>query len=199
MVWVTIPDTDVDQDSPVTVALMSALRDNVKGALRGDPSAPIAHTGWHPYNKQTVGDSATGIFYDHAVDGNTNSPVFSPNFEDGYEYAFLWNGLTIDSNRPVDVHLVRSSNQSLIEVSEVFFNQGPITAGGQLRFPRFAQNQFTVSTFLVGNDHFIVNSAIPVVPLGVTDTIQSFRFNPDQTTITGGTCALYRRREYITG
>lgn len=40
MVWTTIPNSDVDADSPVTVSLMTALRDNVAAALAQDSGAP---------------------------------------------------------------------------------------------------------------------------------------------------------------
>ena len=43
--YVTIPNTDVDQDSPVTVALMTAYRDNVIAVTEGATGAPRnAHT-----------------------------------------------------------------------------------------------------------------------------------------------------------
>lgn len=40
MVWVNIPNSDIDQDSPVTVALMTALRDNPEAIADGDSGAP---------------------------------------------------------------------------------------------------------------------------------------------------------------
>ena len=38
--WTNIPDADIDQDSPVTQPLMSALRDNPIALAEGDPSSP---------------------------------------------------------------------------------------------------------------------------------------------------------------
>lgn len=38
--YVTIPDTDIDQDSPVTVTLMTALRDNSIAISEGTSGAP---------------------------------------------------------------------------------------------------------------------------------------------------------------
>jgi len=38
--YTTIPDTDVDQDSPVTVPLMTALRDNPTAVTEGASGAP---------------------------------------------------------------------------------------------------------------------------------------------------------------
>jgi len=40
MAWVTISNTDIDADSPITVALMTALRDNVAAMGAGDAGAP---------------------------------------------------------------------------------------------------------------------------------------------------------------
>lgn len=40
MVWVNIPDTDIDQDSPVTVALATAWRDNPIAIAEGLTGAP---------------------------------------------------------------------------------------------------------------------------------------------------------------
>ena len=40
MVWTNIPNSDIDQDSPVTVALMTALRDNPEAIADGDSGAP---------------------------------------------------------------------------------------------------------------------------------------------------------------
>lgn len=38
--YTAIPNADVDQDSPVTQPLMTALRDNVLAIQEGDPTAP---------------------------------------------------------------------------------------------------------------------------------------------------------------
>lgn len=40
MVWTVIPNTDIDADSPLTVALLTALRDNVAAAFAKDFGAP---------------------------------------------------------------------------------------------------------------------------------------------------------------
>lgn len=38
--WVTIPDGDIDPDSPITTPLMTALRDNVAATAEGSSGAP---------------------------------------------------------------------------------------------------------------------------------------------------------------
>lgn len=40
MAWITIANSEIDQDSPITQTLMTALRDNVPAALNGDSGAP---------------------------------------------------------------------------------------------------------------------------------------------------------------
>ena len=42
MTWTTIPDGDIDPDSPITTSLVTALRDNVAAAFAGDSGAPTA-------------------------------------------------------------------------------------------------------------------------------------------------------------
>lgn len=44
MVWTTIPDSDIDPDSPVTSALMTAYRDNFAAMANGDSGAPAILT-----------------------------------------------------------------------------------------------------------------------------------------------------------
>ncbi len=44
MVWTTIPNTDIDADSPITVALMNSLRDNTAAMANGDAGAPKVQT-----------------------------------------------------------------------------------------------------------------------------------------------------------
>ncbi len=40
MVWTSIPNSDIDADSPITTGLMTALRDNVTAQANGDSGAP---------------------------------------------------------------------------------------------------------------------------------------------------------------
>lgn len=79
MAWTNIPSTDVDQDSPVTQTLMTALRDNAQWAWECT---------WHPYDMAYPGDGNDGVIYDQAVDGSV-ATVVSPDFADGFEYRFL--------------------------------------------------------------------------------------------------------------
>lgn len=68
--WTDIPNGDIDQDSPATETLFTAIRDNI-----------IAQS-WSYY------DDGDGVIYNHAVDGNVTT-IVSPDFDDGYEYLFV--------------------------------------------------------------------------------------------------------------
>ncbi len=44
MAWVSISNSAIDQDSPITVSLMTALRDNPAAIANGDAGAPLIQT-----------------------------------------------------------------------------------------------------------------------------------------------------------
>lgn len=90
-----IPNSDIDQDSPVTVTLMTHVRDNPIAAAEGATDAPVNAAAWHPYNQTHFGDGNDGVIYDHSVDGDV-STIESPTFDDGYEYAFAYYELSHD-------------------------------------------------------------------------------------------------------
>lgn len=91
-VYTAIPNGDIDQDSPVTQPLLTALRDNLLAGLEGDTTAPVNQATWHPYNKVTVGDTNTGLIYSFPVNGAVAS-IVTPDFADGYEYALIFEDL----------------------------------------------------------------------------------------------------------
>ena len=75
---------------------VQALRDNPLAIAEATSGAPVVAAGWHPYNKVTAGDANTGLIYSFAVNG-AQATVTSPDFEDGYEYAFLLNHISASS------------------------------------------------------------------------------------------------------
>jgi hypothetical protein len=92
-----VADTTIAFQKGITLQQGRALRDNPIAIAEGAAGAPYVAAGWHPYDGVTVGDGADGVIYDFAVDGAVNS-VTSPNFVDGYEYQFHFEGLTINGN-----------------------------------------------------------------------------------------------------
>ena len=70
--YTTVPNSDIDQDSPVTVALTTALRDNPLAIQEGDASAPkiqyaaldtwystVSAVGTYGFLKKTFGGGVT--------------------------------------------------------------------------------------------------------------------------------------------
>jgi hypothetical protein len=55
--------------------------------------------GWHPYNRTTLGGSETGRIWSTAVDGAV-AIVTTPDYEDGYDYAFLFDRVATSSGVP---------------------------------------------------------------------------------------------------
>ncbi len=58
MAWTTIPNGDVDADSPITTSLMTALRDNPEAIANGDSGAPEIQTA--AYAAASVDQTALG-------------------------------------------------------------------------------------------------------------------------------------------
>jgi len=94
--YTAIPNGDIDQDSPLTQPLLTALRGNPIAAREGATGAAYEASAWHPYNGVTIGDGATGLIYDQSVHG-TVATLETPAWADGYEYRFIYEGLRHNS------------------------------------------------------------------------------------------------------
>jgi hypothetical protein len=86
--WTTISNAAVAVGAIPSSSTVTALRDNPVAVAESASGAPVVATGWHPYDKVSVGDGKDGLIYDHAVSGNVGS-VITPDFEDGYEYRIV--------------------------------------------------------------------------------------------------------------
>ncbi len=93
----SIAATETDPQAPVTAALMKALDANPTAIAEGAPGAPVLTSSWFPYDMFDVGDGATGLVYDFAVDGGVGgaSPFVFPDFVAGYDYRFVFEGIGI--------------------------------------------------------------------------------------------------------
>lgn len=86
--WTTISNAAVAVGGIPSSSTVTALRDNPSAVAEASTGAPVVFAGWHPYDKVSVGDGKTGLFYDHAVTGTVSS-IVTPDFEDGYEYRLV--------------------------------------------------------------------------------------------------------------
>jgi hypothetical protein len=109
--WTEISNPAVAVGGIPSSATVTALRDN-PGAMAGAAAgAPVIFAGWHPVDKVSVGDSADGLIYSHAVDG-TVAEIVTPDFEDGYEYRIVADALSHNSgsNRNLVLQLYRETD-----------------------------------------------------------------------------------------
>jgi hypothetical protein len=90
--YVSIPNGDIDQDSPITQPLMTALRDNPLAISEGDTTAPVNTSSWHAYNKVLNNDANTGVIWSFAVNGAV-AAVTTPDFVDGFEYMLFFDNI----------------------------------------------------------------------------------------------------------
>ena len=111
--YVAIANSEIDQDSPGTQPLFTALRDNPLSIAEGGTDAPYAQAGWFPYDGATVGDGNDGLIYDQAVDG-TVAAVTTPDFTDGYEYRLIFGGLSHNNGASVklEINLYKETSAS---------------------------------------------------------------------------------------
>lgn len=109
--YTTITNSQVDTDSPIDQALMTALRDNPLAIVEGSANAPVNQWAWHPYNMTDVDDGNDGEFYNHSTDG-TVATVETPAFADGYEYKVIFEDVSNSSagNNTLYVDIYHSTN-----------------------------------------------------------------------------------------
>ncbi|RBO54073.1 hypothetical protein DSD19_06325 [Rhodovulum sp. BSW8] len=162
--------------------LSASVGGDIERLAEGADGAPVVATGWHPYNKITVGDSATGLFWSRATSGATTT-ITTPDFEDGYEYTVR----LMDLAPPASV-VFGLYYQIFDAVSNSY---GPVTT--------LMEEVSVVSNMM----HGLGFTRLPRVHSsgGVRHVRYTLRGGPSGSplSINTGTAHLYRRREYITG
>ena len=91
--WTTISNAAVAVGGIPSSTTVTALRDNPAAMAEQVAGAPVIFSGWHPYNKVSVGDGVTGKIYDFAING-VQASIVTPDFEDGYEYRIVCRDLS---------------------------------------------------------------------------------------------------------
>ncbi|NIZ63280.1 hypothetical protein DL239_20135 [Sedimentitalea sp. CY04] len=89
-----------------TAQAIAAQSDNFGPEEVGSP-----YHGIYPYDGVTVGDGATGLLYDHAVDGNV-TVVTTPTLEAGYVYYVYFRGVSFGGSADAQRAQVRGYNAS---------------------------------------------------------------------------------------
>lgn len=201
--YTTIPNGDIDQDSPVTQPLMTALRDNPLAGFEGSTDAPINQAAWHPYDAEFVGDGNDGVIYDFTVDGAV-SVVETPDFSDGYEYGLILSGVSGNSGPDFIIDAYMESGATWLNLFTSTTSTAAYSYNGHayVSFPRVPQNGF----YLHGNLFHRAGGSSTADDInggaafsGGADVVQKLRFRVNVGTLDAGTVKLIRRREYITG
>ena len=142
----TVSDTAIASGKPITLQQGRAQRDNLIAAREGATGAPYEASAWHPYNGVTIGDGATGLFYDFAVHGAVAS-VDTPTFADPYEYALLGEGLSHNTGATnIDLRLYRETSAAYVSVFSRNMPSSPstLTVWAEIYRPRIAATSMRV-------------------------------------------------------
>lgn len=198
--WTSIPDTDLDQDSPVTVTLMTALRDNVPAAGEGSSGAPILQQGWHPYDATIVGPDADGEIYDYGTDGSVTE-IETPTFDAGYDYMVIFKNLSFNFTDSIRFGLYGASAATVSWLTmDSFTNTLTYSGFWEIRNPglslrtHFSDARYISDGTIGGND--ALGGAI-AHRFSSDDTVSKGYFqSANGLNIDSGTVWLYRRRNY---
>ena len=105
--YTAITGGQVDQDSPLTQALATALKDNVLAIAETDATAPLAAFTWQIED----GTGGTDPIWDHSVDG-TVAQIETPVFDAGWEYALVGEGISINDAGNLELAAYRTAASS---------------------------------------------------------------------------------------
>jgi hypothetical protein len=199
--WTSISNAAVAVGGIPSSSTVTALRDNPSAVAEASTGAPVVFAGWHPYDKVSVGDGKTGLFYDHAVTGTVSS-IVTPDFEDGYEYRLV--GLDLShtntlSNSSLKLESFKETDAVYAEVRDTASASAFVSFGFHAEFylPRVASIAHFVGTLSHGGSSYSSNvdldSAMYLVP---AQKLLRARLRFSTGNVDGGKAYLFRRREY---
>ena len=208
MTYAPIPNEDVDVGSPLSTALMTALRDSPIQITQMEDGAPILQNGWYPYDQTEIGGTGDGIIYDHSVDGSINS-FDTPDFEVGYDYRIEADGLTATANEDVEILLYDDVASAFVGpyTTEIFVSSTGAVVGFGLeiykpktssRFIQLAQtheySQTLLSAMRLGSREYTVLNVFTAYK-STASTVGKLRLQLDSFRLfTAGTVKMYRRK-----
>jgi len=158
MSWITLANSLFGVNKPVKFDLLMALRDNIEAVATGATGAPVNTAVWHPHDRVTIGDSATGRFYNFGVDGALTS-VVTPDFVDGFEYQIVFNNVTWTSTSDMTLELYRETTGSYSSASSWL---GTSTSTGHSGFITLPMVRASRLHQLVNTDMYMTNLAAEV-------------------------------------
>lgn len=214
--YITITDAETDPEAPLTSELAKKWRDNPLAINEGDPTAPVNQTAWHPYNKVTVGDTNNGLIYNFPTDGAV-ATVTSPDFVDGYDYAFFVDRVLSTGGGAFRIDWYRETSAAYSGVDDLFNLSSTIlrTAFFELPMVRVTKRYHDLigSSSITSTDSVGLNSLSRAVANTTSGAINNtginhathqkilrVRFSSSSGNITGsgadGKIYMYRRRVF---
>ena len=201
--WTSISNAAVAVGGIPASTTVTALRDNPSAIAEASSGAPVMVSGWHPYDKVTIGDGKTGLIYDHAVTGTVPS-VVTPDFVDGYEYRVLALGLRhnaalIATDRRLQLEAFKQTDAAyrLVRQSDNGVNNQDFGYHAEFYFPRLESTSHFVMTMTYRNGAFSAqidaDSAMYDTP---AQKILRARISFTGDSIAAGKVWMFRRREY---
>jgi hypothetical protein len=199
-----ITEAETDPGAPPKSELWKAWWKNPIAIAEGTSGAPVASTGWHPYDLTAAGGTEDGTVYDFSVDGAVAS-VAMPALADGYEYAIKLNGVSSAATGVTQNLLVRATMSDasthdfiLVQSTNDARNYSGIVAFPMCRALLREQTFQYISamvTNLGANESETPNADLNGTPVKVASL--SVRFT--SVNIDAGTIQFLRRREYVSG
>lgn len=198
--WTTLSSALFTVGKPITSAIGLALNENPSAIAEGATSAPPVRAGWHPYDQTAVGTN-DGLVYSSAVSG-TVANVESPNFADGYEYAFEFDQVSHNGagSRDFQIEFYRATSAAYSAVKTSITIATPsdsLTGRLEVLHPRITRKAHVIREELGidGNNGF---TAAMTGSYGITHTtaqkLLKVRFSFSADSIDAGKIYMYRRR-----
>lgn len=200
--YTTISNADLDQDSPGTQPLFTALRDNPLAIGEVASGAPVAQGVWHPYDMVDVGDGADGEIYNHGTDG-TVANVETPLFGNGYEYRLLCVELSTSSTAvPLQIELYKETDAAYATASNISASVGGadlVTADVTLLLPRVSRTTFLARSATGVGSAFTATPYLVGFYDATVQKVSKARIAWSAGNIDNGKIYMLRRRETLSG
>ena len=199
--WTTISNAAVAVGGIPSSSTVTALRDNPSAVAEASTGAPVVFAGWHPYDKVSVGDGKTGLFYDFSVTGTVSS-IVTPDFEDGYEYRLVGLDLKhnyILGNAVLRLEAYKETNAAYKLVKDTASGSSGNFYGyyAEFHLPRVASVAHFVMTLAnKGNEYSVGVGLDTDMYLSPAQKLLRARLIFSTGSIVGGKAYLFRRREY---
>lgn len=200
MAWTTITNALVAVGAKPFATTIQALRDNPIAIAEGATGAPVLSAAWHPFDMVNVGDGATGVIYDFAVNG-AQASVTTPTFEDGYDYLIRWIGLSASN--------AASLQLDGVAVQTSMGGSGQITGYIEIlapTLPNFPKTGFVNSRSIAGSSAIQPTATAASSPFvgyfafsNFATAMSSVTLSPSGGNLDAGQVLLYRRRNFMFG